>query len=359
MRYISDLKDFLKNKFLSLERNLLSYEVIVNIKSRAGGIHPLFDLHFVKIVLSIFFSSLFLLLLNLIFWQPSSSFPVFSISTIEPGSHLREIADQLEKDKVVVSSFWLKFFVIIGGGEKKVIAGDYYFSEPVSVFKVSNIILNGEFGLTPTKVSMPEGLNSKEMAKVLSTYLPKFDAEDFIEEAKKNEGYLFPDTYFLMKNAKPKDIIAMMRENFLKKTESLKEDLEKFGKPEREVIIMASILEDEVKTLEDKRIVSGILWKRLKMNMLLQVDSTLRYVSGKTSSELTKDELVDKDNPYNTYANKGLPPTPISNPGLDSIRAAMAPTNTKYLYFLSGKDGTMHYAATFEEHKRNRELYLN
>ena len=71
-----------------------------------------------------------------------------------------------------------------------------------------------------------------------------------------------------------------------------------------------------------------------------------------------KEELEDKDNPYNTYANKGLPPTPVSNPGIDSIRAAITPTNTKYLYFLSDKKGVMHYAVTFEEHKKNRELYL-
>ncbi len=120
---------------------------------------------------------------------------------------------------------------------------------------------------------------------------------------------------------------------------------------------MASILEDEANTLEDKRIIAGILWKRLKLKMPLQVDSTLRYTTGKSSGELTKADL-SANNPYNTYVNKGLPPTPISNPGLDSIRAAITPTNTSYLYFLSDKNGNMHYAETFEEHKQNRINYL-
>lgn len=356
------MNDFLfklKDRFTSLERDLLSYEIVVNIKSRAGGIHPILDLHFVKIVFGISLFIMALFFTWFVFWTPNSDFPVYSISTIEKGSHLKEIADQFENEKVVASSFWLKFFITLGGGERSVIAGDYYFSEPIGVFGVAKRILSGEFGLTPKKVFIPEGLNSKEMAKILSTSLIKFDSEEFIDEASQNEGYLFPDTYFFMLNVKPKEIVNMMRENFLKKTEDLKDDVKDFGKPMEDVVIMASIIEDEVKTIEDKRIVAGIFWKRLKMGMPLQADSTLRYVNGKASHELTKDELKEKDNPYNTYANKGLPPTPISNPGLDSIRAAIAPTNTKYLYFLSDKSGKIHYAATFEQHKRNREMYLN
>ena len=125
-----------------------------------------------------------------------------------------------------------------------------------------------------------------------------------------------------------------------------------------EVIIMASIIEDEANgTLESKRIVSGILWKRLRLEMPLQVDAPFQYYNGKNSYTLTKEDLKE-DHEYNTYTNKGLPPTAITNPGIDSIRAAITPTKTDYLYFLSDKKGNMYYAKNFEEHKINRELYL-
>jgi len=124
-----------------------------------------------------------------------------------------------------------------------------------------------------------------------------------------------------------------------------------------EVLTMASIIEKEVRTPEDMKLVSGVLWKRIEVGMPLQVDAPFIYYNGKNSYTLTKEDLSD-DHEYNTYKNKGLPPTAITNPGLDSIRAAITPTNTEYLYFLSDKSGNMYYAKNFEGHKRNRELYL-
>ena len=121
---------------------------------------------------------------------------------------------------------------------------------------------------------------------------------------------------------------------------------------------MASIIEDEANgTLESKRIVSGILWKRIRMEMPLQVDAAFQYYNGKNSYTLTKEDLAE-DHEYNTYTNKGLPPTAITSPGIDSLRAAITPTQTEYLYFMSDKRGNMYYAKTFEQHKLNRELHL-
>jgi UPF0755 protein len=151
----------------------------------------------------------------------------------------------------------------------------------------------------------------------------------------------------------------MMRENFARQIKPYEEDILKFKKPLDEVVTMASIIEEEANgSLESKRVVSGILWKRISLKMPLQVDSPFVYYNGKNSYTLTKDDLA-KDQPYNTYINKGLTPTAITNPGIDSIRAAITPTQTQYLYFLSDKKGGMHYAKTFDEHKQNRELYLN
>ena len=124
-----------------------------------------------------------------------------------------------------------------------------------------------------------------------------------------------------------------------------------------DIVIVASILEKEVKTSESRAIVSGILWKRLALGMPLQVDATLGYITGKTSAELTIDNL-NADSPYNTYRNKGLPPTPISNPGLLALDAALHPKSSPYLYYLSDNNGVIHYAVTFEEHKANKARYL-
>ncbi|MCX6701950.1 MAG: endolytic transglycosylase MltG [Candidatus Zambryskibacteria bacterium] len=177
----------------------------------------------------------------------------------------------------------------------------------------------------------------------------------FLTLAKSNEGYLFPDTYFISKTAKSMDVINMMKENFEVKINSVSGIATSTHKL-KDIIIMASILEGEALP-KDRNIVAGILWKRLEMGMPLQVDSTFAYINGKNTYELTLDDLKI-DSPYNTYKYRGLPPGPISNPGLEAIISAINPIKTKYLYFLTEKDGTIHYAKTFEEHKRNKELYL-
>ena len=218
----------------------------------------------------------------------------------------------------------------------------------------------GKFGLIAKKITIPEGTSSYEIAEILERELPAFNAKDFINEVEDNkyEGYLFPDTYFLTPNTKSSEVIFMMRENFARQIQEYQGDILKSQKMLSDIVIMASIIEEEANgTLESKRVVSGILWKRLRLEMPLQVDAPFAYYNGKNSYTLTKEDLAD-DHEYNTYVNKGLTPTAITNPSIDSLRAAIAPTQTAYLYFLSDKKGNMYYAKTFEGHKKNRELYL-
>jgi UPF0755 protein len=120
---------------------------------------------------------------------------------------------------------------------------------------------------------------------------------------------------------------------------------------------MASLLEREANTAKDRRIVAGILWERLKIGMPLQVDAVFSYILEKDAyAPLFEDLKIES--PYNTYLYRGLTPTPIGNPGIDAILAAAEPTKTKYLYYLTGKDGHMYYATTFAGHQSNREKYL-
>jgi len=319
------------------------------------------DNHLFRIVAIAILALVLLGTFYFISWRAPNPFPQQALITIERGESLSQVATSFEQNNVIRSSFWLKVFIVILGGQKRVIAGDYYFPNSVNVFTVAKMIHNGRFGLIAKRITLPEGISSFEIAKILEKELPAFKIADFEKEVLDNnyEGYLFPDTYFFMPNTKARDAILMMRENFTRQTKQYGDDILKSKRSLNDIVIMASIIEDEANgSLDSKRIVSGILWKRISLGMPLQVDSPFQYYNGKNSYTLTKTDLAE-DHSYNTYLNKGLPPTAITNPGIDSIRAAIAPTQTDYLYFLSDKKGNMYYAKNFEDHKKNRGLYLN
>ena len=148
-----------------------------------------------------------------------------------------------------------------------------------------------------------------------------------------------------------------MNNNFNKKVEKLNLTLLSDNELNK-IVTMASLIEKEAGNNEEMPFISGILSNRLKKNMPLQVDASFIYLLGKKSSDLTKDDLKI-DSPYNTYVNKGLPPGPINNPGMNAILASLNPAKTPYYFYLHDKDGIIHYAKTFEEHKINKRKYLN
>jgi UPF0755 protein len=153
------------------------------------------------------------------------------------------------------------------------------------------------------------------------------------------------------------DVIKILKDNFNKKIDNLSNKIKSSGKTLKDIVIMASIIEKESNGDDDRVAISSILWKRIENKMPLQVDATFLFLIGKESSELTRADLGLKS-PYNTYINKGLPPGPISNPGIETLTAAMSPVKTQYLFYLHDKDGVVHYAKTFEEHKKNKQKYL-
>ncbi|MBI3458735.1 endolytic transglycosylase MltG, partial [Candidatus Azambacteria bacterium] len=172
------------------------------------------------------------------------------------------------------------------------------------------------------------------------------------------EGYLFPDTYRIFKDESLKYLIEKIFNNLDSKlTVDLRNEIRSQGKTIFEIITMASIIEKEVKTPDDKKIVAGILWKRLSVNMPLQVDASLGYITGKTSRQLTKNDL-SLTSPYNTYTYRGLPRGPISNPSLESIMAATYPQESEFWYYLSTKNGQTIFSKNFEDHKKAKQKYL-
>lgn len=287
---------------------------------------------------------------------PPSNFNSEEFFTIDEGETVSQIASSLKAENYIRSETLFKVLVAgIYGADKSAVAGEYNFDKPITTFEVAQRIIAGDFDLTPIKVTIPEGLNKFELSVLLDKKLPNFDQNEFIALAE--EGYMFPDTYFFVPNITPEKVIETMRENFDAKIATLEEGIANSGRSKEDVIKMASIIETEARKFETRQIISDILWRRLDTGMPLQVDVTFKYVNGKTTFDLTLDDL-DIDSPYNSYKYKGLPPTPIANPGLDSILAAISPKDTKYLFFLSDHHGNMHYAVTFDEHKKNKALYL-
>jgi UPF0755 protein len=292
------------------------------------------------------------------FVTPPQKFPLGSVVTVSEGKTLTDIANELKEQRVIRSPFFFRTLISIIADENLVIAGDYFFGTKKTIFVIAKRLTNGNYGLEPERITIPEGLTAAETAKLLAKRLRKLDARAFIKAAEGKEGYLFPDTYFFLPSIKAEEIVRVMERNFHTQVSELAPEIEEFGKPLHEVLTMASLIEEEARRYETRRRISGILWSRLNIDMPLQVDAVFLYINGKNTYELTLDDL-DDSSPYNTYKYTGLPPGPITNPGLASIRAAINPEKTDYLFYLADRRGNTYYAETFDGHKRNRVLYLN
>jgi len=197
------------------------------------------------------------------------------------------------------------------------------------------------------------GLANKERFIQLATD-PEFIASLGMDE-ETLEGYLFPDTYKFIRNIKEKNIIRMMVKRFNEiYNQEFRKRQQELGFTRREIITLASMIEKETAYSKEKPLISAVFHNRLKRNMRLQCDPTVIYGLNNFSGRLTKKDLMTYT-PYNTYLIKGFPPTPIANPGLDSIRAALYPAKVDYLYFVSKNNGTHYFSSTLTEH--NQAVY--
>lgn len=296
-------------------------------------------------------------ILYVLWWRAPREFPAGMHITVERGTTLNETTVFLTGKDVIRSPFWFKAWSVILGGSRGVKAGTYYFSAPLSVIPLAWRMTRGAEYRETIRVTVPEGLSNAKVATLLQNILPGFDSARFERIAAKKEGYLFPDTYFFKVGSSAEEIITEMEQNFAEQVRPLQSTLRDFGRPLRDVIIMASLIEGEVRTAEARRQVSGILWKRLELGMPLQVDAVFAYIIGRNTVAVTTDDLKI-DSPYNTYRFAGLPPGPINNPGLDAITAAITPTSSNFLYYLTDSEGQIHYATTHAEHLVNRAKYL-
>ena len=267
--------------------------------------------------------------------------------SVEKGQSLFQISQYLEKEGLIKNKFFFNLYVILKGSQKKLQAGEYFLKPSESIAKIAKKIISGD--TTKIIVTIPEGFTLKQIEERLGLKLP----------GENLEGFLFPDTYQFPLRASGEEVVKKMRDNFDKKfTTDLREEIQKQGKTIFEIVTMASLIEKEVREKEDKEIVSGILWKRLKNNIPLQVDATISYITGKQTTRISREE-TQIDSPYNTYKYLGLPIGPICNPGIDSIKAAIYPKNSQYWYYLSTSEGKTIFSETLEEHNLAKAKYLS
>ncbi len=308
-------------------------------------------------LLSIFFVCALMLYAVFFFSSAPSTFPVQKPFSVPQGSTLTDISHALKRESFIRSAFIFRMLVIVHKKEDTLRAGKYLFLTPLSVFGVADGFMDGTSLLPAHKVTIPEGSTLAEFDARIAEALVTIEVGDIVKAAKQKEGVLFPDTYLFEEFMTPEDIVTLLKKTFDERLAVFDKEISQSSFSREEIIILASIIEREAKGEESMRIVSGILQKRLLIGMPLQVDATFNYLSGKTSAELTQEDLRS-DTPFNTYRYKGLPPSPIASPGLTSIKAVLSPIETDYLYYLTGNNGIFYYARTFDEHKANKARYL-
>lgn len=304
--------------------------------------------------------------------------PQFSLNKkveiyIKPGSSFNEIVSLLYQNRIIKNKILFKFYMIFQGKHKYIKAGYYLFDKPLNIFQLADKLTKGQ--ILYYKITIPEGSNLFDIKEILKKnnllagkdFFSLIHSNEIMNEIKEinsdiksPEGYLFPETYYLSKEEDVSLLIKRMirefKKRYLEKLQS-KSKISNFSV--NELVTLASLIEKETGYSKEKPLIASVFYNRLRLNMKLQCDPTVYYafyLLGKFPLLLTKEDLLI-DSPYNTYRYYGLPPTPICNPGHDSIEAVLNPAESKYLYFVSKHDGTHYFSTNLKEHNAAVSLY--
>lgn len=276
------------------------------------------------------------------------------IFVVNKGEDLPEISKRLEKQGLIRSAWAFDRMAKNSEYTSRIQTGDFSLSPAMSAEEILKQLATGVVDIW---VTLLEGWRNEEMAAKLSKALG-VKSDEFLEAAKGKQGYLFPDTYLFNPDVTTPDIVGVLQNNFDKKyTSDLQAKIRSKGLTADQGVILASIVEREARSDEVRKNVAGILLKRFKIGMALNADATIQYALGYQTNEkswwkrrLSLDDLKI-NSPYNTYIHAGLPPTPISNPSLSSLKAvADADPTTAYLYYYHDSQGNSYYSKTLEEH---------
>ncbi len=274
-----------------------------------------------------------------------------TIFVVRQGEGVREIANRLKSQGLIRDQIVFFLFTRFQGLDKQIQAGDFRINPSMTTPEIANNLTHGTLDIW---VTIPEGQRAEEIADTLKEKMPGFK-ESWRQALVENEGYLFPDTYLIPRDADINFIISLLKNNFTNKYSTL--GTSQNGLTQNQVVIVASMVEREAKNEQDRPLVAGVILNRFDIGMKLDIDATIQYAKGKTDgiwwSIVTPSDIKEIDSPYNTYKNAGLPPTPISNPGLASLNAVINPAKTNYLFYITDSKGINHYAETIDQHNEN------
>ncbi len=296
--------------------------------------------------------------------------------TVEQGASFSQVADDLEEQGFIASDFWFTFYAKLNGSAGSIRAGVYQLQPRISYAHLIDMMTEYTAG-QDISITIPEGYNLDQIGEVVISQFEitpedwdywtginsPLESHAFIISAGKPddvdlEGYLFPDTYRFYPDSTAETIVTTLVDEMQENVEFI-EGIEnvRYVESIHELLTLASIIEKEVPSSEEMKIVADVFLKRLEISMALQACSTINYVTGKDDPAASAEDL-EIDSPYNTYMYAGLPPGPIANPGLAAIESVISPTPNSYYYFLATPDGETIYATTFEEHVSNKANYM-
>ena len=289
-----------------------------------------------------------------------------TIITIEKGMSLNTVSELLLDEDVVINQNIFKLKVIGRGLASKVPTGKFLIEGKISDAIIIDLIFNK--GPIKLKLTIPEGLQSKKLFKNINSLLNTdydfdqyFESQNILEQynisAKTLEGYLYPNTYYIYHDSDPKEIIDILLQEFWNQFDkNLQDRANQLGFSVHEVVTLASIIEGEAMLDSERETISSVYHNRLKINMKLQADPTIQYIlSGPPKALSNRDLRVKSD--YNTYQNYGLPPGPINNPGIESIKAALYPKDTNFLFFVAQGDGSHAFTTNEKDHEEAKKIY--
>lgn len=267
---------------------------------------------------------------------------------VPPGETAWQIGRRLAAARVVRSARAVVVAARLQQVDGRLRSGEYALSPGQSAWKIVGILARGEAILH--RLTIPEGYSVAQIADVLAE-AGLADRARFLDLAASSEGYLFPDTYFLPRGLGEAALIARLRARFDAAIGAdLREAARGRGLTLHQLVTVASMIEREARVPEERAVIAGVIYNRLRLGMRLEIDATVLYALGRHKAELSFADLK-VDSPYNTYRHPGLPPGPIANPGLAAVAAAAAPAETPFLYYVLRPDGSHHFSRTLREHQ--------
>jgi UPF0755 protein len=335
------------------------------------------SLVFVFVVLPVLFTQYYKLAIN----RPSQLDREITFE-IKNGEGITEVAENLYRDGAVNSEFLFSLYVFLNKQDRNIQAGVYTIRAGTPIAELAQLFQHGQNDM---RITFIEGWRVEEFARAAAKQFDKIDYTEFVRKAAQYEGYLFPDTYYFVPDTREDDMIERLTQTFDEKTKDLLSpaNVARTGLTKEQIVTVASIVEREVDKEEDRRVVAGILINRYKNNEILGADATTQYIVAqnylcgdeRTALDVCTTSLeaieefnwwpksltvadLNLDNPFNTRKVLGIPPHPISSPGLSAISAVVNYQDTEYSYYLTDKYGNTHYAKTLDEHNANIAEFL-